>query len=188
MAYDFFKASEKEFNKIYRIMEEAFPENEIRSRVKMYELLTQQDNYEIYCVGSVGRLERDVMGFIVIWELDDFVFFENFAIEKHMRGKGLGGLLLDLVVGNTTKPIILEVEPPIEFYQKRRVRFYQNHKIIFNNYDYLMPPLQQGYDFLPLNIMSYPNALSPKDFNYMKDLIHRCVYNYHEGDNIEIIY
>lgn len=188
MAYDFFKASEKEFNKVYRIMEEAFPDNEIRSRVKMYELLTQQDNYSVHCVGSIGRQERDVIGFIVLWELDDIVFFENFAIEKHMRGKGLGGLLFDLVVETTTKPIVLEVEPPVEFSQKRRIKFYENHKMVYNNYDYLMPPLKKGNEFLPLKIMSYQKALSPKEFEDIRDVIHKDAYSYQDGDNIEIIY
>lgn len=188
LAYDFFKATEKEFNKVYRIMEESFPECEMRSRVKMYELLTQQDNYSIVCVGSIGRLERNVNGFIVVWELDDIVFFENFAIERHMRGKGLGGLLFDLVMKNTTKPIVLEVEPPVKFSQKRRVSFYENHKMIFNNYDYLMPPLKTGNEFLPLNLMSYPRPLKGRDFNFVKEIIHREVYNYSDGDSIEIIY
>lgn len=188
MAYDFFKATEKEFNKVYRIMEENFPESELRSRVKMYELLTQQDNYHIYCVGSAGRHERHVIGVVIIWELDDIVFFENFAVEKHMRGKGLAGLLFDLVVKNTNKPIVIEVAPPIEFYDRRKIRFYQNHKMIFNNHDYLMPPLKNGDDFIPQNLMSYPRPLSIKDFSRIKDTIHKDVYNYIDGDNVEIIY
>lgn len=188
MAYDFFKASEKEFNKVYRIMEEAFPESQIRSRVKMYEILTQHDNYSIHCVGSVGRLDKNVIGFIVVWELDDIVFFENLAIEKHMRGKSLRSLLLELVVNTTTKPIVFEIEPPETFAQKRRIKFYQKHKMIFNDYNYVMPPLKKDDEFTPLKLMSYPRALTPKEFEDAKDNIHKEVYNYQDGENLEIIY
>lgn len=189
MAYDFFKATEKEFNKIYRIMEENFPESELRSRVKMYELLTQQDNYHIYCVGSVGRHERQVMGVVIIWELDDIVFFENFAVEKHMRGKGLAGLLFDLVLEKTTKPVIIEVKPPEEFYHKRVISFYKRHKMVFNNYDYLMPPIKQGDEFLPLKLMSYPNPIPTiSDFEKVTDCIYRDVYNFINGERVRIVF
>lgn len=188
MAYDFFKATEKEFNKVYRIMEEAFQENQIRSRVKMYELLTQQNNYSIYCVGNIGRQDRNVIGFIVIWELDDVVFFESMAIEKHMRGKGLRGLLFDLVVKATTKPILFEIEPPEAFAQKRRIKLYESHNMIYNDYTYLKPPLKKDDEFMPLKLMSYPKALTNREFKDFQDVIHRDVYNYHDGDNIEIIY
>lgn len=188
MAYDFFKATEKEFNKVYGIMEESFPENELRSRVKMYELLTTKENYSIYCVGSVGRQEKSVIGFIVMWELDDIVFFEKLAVEKHMRGKGLRGLLFDLVVKDIKKPIVMEVEAPNDFKTKRRVNLYQKHKMVYNDYSYLLPPLKQGDNFLPLKLMSYPKPLSHIEFEDITDLIHKEVYNYHDGDNLEIIY
>lgn len=170
----YFKATELEFERIFEIMDFSFPDNEMRTREKQYQLMTTNDRYSIICFGN----DSDVLGFIVVWELENFIFIENFATTQSMRGQGFGGNLLDFIIESykDKKDIILEVEPPVDEMTRRRIGFYERHGFILNHFDYLMPPLRQGDDFLPLKIMCYQKSFTKQSFEEYKEQIYKIVY------------
>ena len=68
-----------------------------------------------------------VLGFLNFWELSDFVYLEHFAVDKNLRGKGLGSELIrklsEICAGKT---IVLEAEPPeLNEFSSRRIEFYR---------------------------------------------------------------
>lgn len=173
---EYFTATEADFEQIFKIMDESFPDNEMRTKEKLYQLITTNDRCNIICFGGCDD-DSGISGFLVVWELDEFVFIENFATTQAMRGQGLGGALLDFIVANYKKDIVLEVELPVNDITSRRIGFYQRHDFILSDFDYLMPPLREGDDFLPLKIMSYKKTFTKESFEAYKEQIYNIVYN-----------
>ena len=67
---------------------------------------TLDERFKIYNI-----LDKDnIVGYISIWEFDSFIFIEHLAIEKHLRGKGIGSRFLKEYTTNTKKTIVLEIE------------------------------------------------------------------------------
>ncbi len=64
-----------------------------------------------------------IIGFIAIWEFDDFVYVEHFALTESCRGLGLGSKMLKETAKLFEKPLCLEVEPPTTDIARRRIRF-----------------------------------------------------------------
>lgn len=177
MTYRFFEAQEKNFERIWELAEDAFPKNELRTREKLYDVFMDNNDMKAYCLAEDTR-ESKIEAFIVVWDLGDTAFVEYFAVDSHMRGKGLGGILLDWTVKHCGKPVILEVEPPEDTLTKRRVRFYEGHGFILNEkLDYKMPPSREGMLPVPLRIMSYPAPVESAGFPALRSLIYRKVYN-----------
>lgn len=176
---EFFRAENKDFDRIYEIMDSSFPDNEMRTKEKFYNMFTQNEHYNVFCIGNKQNKQNnanDVIGFIVVWDLKDFIFLENFAIDKSVRGQGLGGDLLNYIIDLYKKDVILEVELPESDITRRRIKFYERHNFIYNDFDYLMPPLKEGDDFLPLKIMSYKKSFTKNSFENYKELIYNIAY------------
>lgn len=109
MSFEFFRATENEFQKIFEITDKSFPDEEMRPYEKAKDLFFNNKNYVIH---GIKDESGEVLAFINVWELGDFIFFENFAVEPKARNKGVGGLLLEEVLKTYQKDAILEVEPP----------------------------------------------------------------------------
>lgn len=173
MDINFFKADEAEFEDIFKIMDESFPDEEMRPYKKAKDLFF---NNEYYSVHGVKDESGRVLAFINVWDLGDFIFFENFAVAPEYRNGGIGGKLLEHVLKAYSKDAILEVEPPETEITKRRVGFYKRHGFVYNSFPYLMPPLREEDDFLPLMIMSYKRSFDEESFRRYKEKIYKIVY------------
>lgn len=121
--------------------------------------------------------ENRVKGFITYWDFQDFFFIEHFAIDPAYRNQGLGQDFFAQLLQKYAQPFVLEVEPPFEDIQKRRVGFYQRLGFHLLPYPYLQPPYQAGYRPLPMHLMSYPMALNQPDFELYRDRIYHEVYH-----------
>ena len=74
------------------------------------------------------------------------------------------------------RPIVLEVERPIEEMAKRRISFYQRQGFTLWEKDYSQPPYKPGDDFLPMYLMVHGELDCEKDFETIKKRIHKEVY------------
>ena len=160
------------FDEIFKIMEESFPTNEIRTYQEQKELLNKK-NYKIITHYSGNQ----IVAFIAVWDLKDFKFIEHLATTVKSRGKGIGSELVSNFILSGNKPIILEVEPPKDEITKRRINFYERLEFKYNDYYYEQPKLRE--DTLPceLKIMSYPNKLLPNEFEKVTNELYSQVYN-----------
>jgi RimJ/RimL family protein N-acetyltransferase len=113
--------SNLELEEIKGIYINSFPANERREFNELEKQLEKSDN-QIFQV----RLKQITIGFISLWNFDDFVFVEHIAISSSQRGKGYGKMVVQAVMDTTSKPIVLEVEPPVDEDSIRRVRFYSS--------------------------------------------------------------
>ncbi len=180
MHYEFYSTSNKIsancFWRVYHLLSSALPQNEMRTRSEQEKLL-DDNRYVLLCA-----IEEDtIIGFIALWQFAEFIFIEHFAIDEFMRGKGIGGEMLDYLKGEFNLPIVLEVELPGSTAEaSRRIEFYKRHGFHLNEYEYFQPPMQEGFELLPLKIMSSPLPLSEDEFKSVKRNLYKDVYRFFE--------
>lgn len=168
-----------DFEKVYPILAESFPETELRAKEDQLALL-QKEQYRLYAVKD--ETER-IGGVIAAWELlDDCLYIEHFAVSPNKRNHGFGGDMLDLFVKDQQKNVVLEVELPEDDLTRRRIGFYQRHGFVWNDYPYMQPPMRKGQQPLPLRLMTKTKALDSKTYERYRSSIHQMVYGYTKED------
>ncbi|CAM4163931.1 GNAT family N-acetyltransferase [Lacicoccus alkaliphilus] len=161
----------EDFEEVYAIMESSFPESERRTKERQRKLL-DVEGYHLYGLKGNG----EIIGFVAEWDGPDHRFVEHFAISAHARGGGIGTKLLQAYHTLRDKPVILEVEPPADEMQKRRIAFYERNGYHLSGCGYTQPVINENHPGIPLVLMSYPEALSEERFMLFKNWIFNTVY------------
>lgn len=162
----------KNFDKIFSLMQASFPEEEFRDYEGQKKLL---DNPKYRVIARFSGSE-DLVGFISFWSLDGFNFIEHFAVNPSQRGQGAGSKMLKEFIKDSSKPIVLEVEIPKNEMAERRIGFYERNGFLLNTFDYYQKPLRPQFSEVKLYLMSYPKKLSNKEFEQVKNEIYNNVY------------
>ncbi|MBS5113684.1 MAG: GNAT family N-acetyltransferase [Coprobacillus cateniformis] len=166
------KITLKEFDEVYALFDKAFIPAELRPYEKM-KLLFLEDEFVIYGMSQ----DEKIVGAIIVWEFNDFVYLENFAVDQSLRGQGLGSQILQAVKElYPHQLLVLEVEEPIDDLTKRRVAFYQRNQYVLNPYHFVQPPLRKNAPKVELMYMSYPDSINVYAFDQIKKQIFRIVY------------
>lgn len=163
-----------EFDTVFELMLEAFPESEHRPRQAQKDLLSRPE-YQIY----VADLDGKICGFLALWCFDDFLFLEHLATDATVRNKGIGRSFLENVQKTADRRIILEVEPPENEITRRRIGFYERNEFTFNDYPYVQPSMAKDRPEIPLHLMSSGGPLTPEEFCFFRDQLYRSVYGIH---------
>ncbi|MCD9026167.1 GNAT family N-acetyltransferase [Cohnella sp. NL03-T5] len=163
---------DREFDKVFAIMKASFPASERRTYAGQKELLS--DPHYRLITETDGN--NNISAFLAVWEFPSFRFVEHIAVDPAIRGSGLGGKLMTAYIGESIKPILLEVEPPVTDLAQRRVNFYERLGFHFNLFEYVQPPLQKGQPDLPLKMMSYPQSLTEAKFALFEEILYTKVY------------
>ena len=171
----FERITEETFDEIFPLLEEAFPVTELRVKEEQRRLL-QEACYRLYGVRKNGAFAA----VFATWEIDDFLYIEHFAVKEVYRNSGYGGMLLDRLLEEKGRPMVLEVEVPEDDMTRRRIGFYERHGLVYNEYPYLQPPLRKGQDLLPLRFMTKPAAIDEETYERYKNRIYRIVYKYED--------
>lgn len=169
--YQLEKLQEKDFEEVWEIMYDSFPVDERRTKEAQKSLLSE-DTYSLYGYRKEGQLAA----FFAVWEFKDFAFVEHFAVKKEARNGGIGAGLLQQLLRQLNKMVILEVELPESELAKRRIGFYERNGFVQNGYPYVQPALSAEGKPLPLQIMSMPTALDEAEFENVRDTLYRGAY------------
>lgn len=160
------------FDEIFKIMDESFPNNEIRTYEAQKKLL-DNDKYNIY----VKKNESDsIIGFLAYWNLKNCTFFEHLAVSKKFRGNGVGKEIILENAKNVKKPIFFEVELPNTDIAQRRINFYKRLGFNLNEFYYEQPALRKNEKPQQMLIMSYPEPIDEQNFVDYKKEIYDNVY------------
>lgn len=159
-----------EFRQIY---ESSFPEDERREWAQLPDLL-HNIQFKIYEIYSQAKF----LGFISVWDLEQFSFIEHFAISGTEQGKGYGTQALNQVLSMNSKPVILEVEEPFTENARKRIAFYERSNFSVNDQSYFQPPYSFNKNSVRMLLMSYPTKIEPEYFEKIKAQIHDQVYGY----------
>ena len=171
MQKDFTLLTEAVQSQVWDIMDESFPSCERRSRDQFFAGLQKG-----HCRLELLKPEADVLGLIVYWQLQDFVFVEHLAISSICRGTGLGKEFFSAFLLRQEKPMVLEVEPPRDTTSRRRIAFYERLGFCLNSQPYRQPAYQAGGQEVDLLLMTRPSPLSDSDFLSLRDELYRTVY------------
>ena len=79
--------------------------------------------------------------------------------------------------GNLSCRICLEVEFPDNEISRRRIGFYERNGFVLNNYPYIQPPISEGRNPVPLKIMTTDKGITEEQFNKIRALLYKYVYN-----------
>lgn len=163
-----------DFESFFEVMKESFPEIERRTYDGQKKLFDNERYRVLWYKDVYGKVDA----FIAYWEFDKFIFIEHFSVDEKLRGKGLGSKMIEEVLDQFNKTVVLEVEYPEDEISIRRIEFYKRMKMNMNDYEYVQPPLQDGEELLPLKIMSYPNTLNEREFNKIREELYDKVYKF----------
>lgn len=156
---------------ISQFLHKCFPENELRSQ-KDLERLLNQPTFHTWCYIENDQIQAVLCGFV----FEEYVFFEFLAVDEALRGQGMGRNILMHVIEKLAKPVILEVEPMHDTNSQRRIRFYERLGFHLCDTPYRMPKLDETHGDLELKLMSYPDPLTPEQFQQRVQHIYRYVY------------
>ncbi len=162
-----------DFDKVYQLMKAAFPPDERRPYELQLSLLERED-YSILVNASPNG---EPAAFFAIYDLNDFLFIEHFAVGAKFRNRGLGSMLLGELKKSSTCPLCLEVELPKNDLSRRRIEFYRRNGFFYNDYPYTQPPLATGQDPVVLRLMTTDTPLTEGQFKAARDLIYNRVYH-----------
>lgn len=159
-----------------KVYNSSFPENERRDFSLIPKLITQEQGAFDFMVIEDNSKPIGILG---IWEFEDFIFIEHIAVEKSQRNKSYGKNIMNYLINQYSKPIVLEVEPPKEEYSIRRIRFYIRLGFRFLNIDYFQPPYVKKNPMLNMYLLIYFTDkyldLIPR---IIMKTIHSRVYNF----------
>ena len=165
---------EEDFLQFWEIYQRSFPPDEKRNEHEQRELFSNR-HYKL--LRFYNRPHTQIIGFLALWEMEEFTFLEHFAIKEEYRGKGLGGKFLNDFKSQCSKNLILEVELPTTPLAARRVDFYKRAGFHYNQYPYLQPPYGKHGKAVELSLTSYPTALSKERFEIVRNTLYSQVYH-----------
>lgn len=167
------KQIEKRYEEIWAIYEEAFPECERRTKDGQRNAM-QRPEYRLL----IREEEGMILAFLGYWELSDCCFVEHLATTPACRGKGYGKDLVMECLGETTKPIFLEIEPITDAdpMTARRAGFYERLGFCCNHWPYRQMPLKPQDEPIDLWVMSHGREFDAVEFEPHKREIYGVVY------------
>jgi len=154
------------------LYESAFPEKERRDWEKLLDMIENTPDMSLQLIEA----DTQVIGFLVLWSLEDWSFLEYFAIDPEHRGKNYGAQVMQHLMDLNHTKLILEVEPPKTDDAARRIHFYERSGLHCLPFNYLQPFYSNPEQSYPMLLMS--NAVKKEEayFTEVISLIKRHVY------------
>lgn len=118
--------------------------------------------------------ENELVGILLCWETEEFIYVEHFCIDPEMRNQKYGQRALELL-NRRKKPVILEIDPPEDEVSARRKGFYERAGYAANGFEHLHPPYRAGRGGHRLAVMSHPRRLTQAEYDafdrYLKETV-----------------
>lgn len=166
---------------IRQVYEESFPYDERREFEDIEKLLREKPEFKMIAVFA----GKSPVGFLSFWEWDSFIYAEHFAIDSKTRGAGYGAEVLRNFLGQTSKPVVLEVEKSEDDFSRRRIGFYERLGLkLWPDCHYIQPPYDDKKKPMELLLMSYGSLDMNKLFGEVRDILHTQVYGVRAGEYI----
>ncbi|MDD6778667.1 MAG: GNAT family N-acetyltransferase [Bacteroidales bacterium] len=160
---------------IQALYESAFPADERRDFGLVRELLAKGGEFHIRVAteAATGRMAA----FLSYWDFGEFTYIEHLAVESHLRGKGLGHLIIGDFVDNVSRRMVLEVEPPTDVTTRKRIAFYESlGMVLWPDFPYIQPPYAPHLSPVELRLMTI-GAFGTDDLNAAVATLRQRVYS-----------
>ncbi len=154
---------------IFHSYSTTFPEDERREWSQFIKLF-EHSNVKVISVLN----DTENIGYLIIWELTNYVFVEHFEVFSEFRNLKLGSHITDYLFKNYPR-IILEIEPEhLNEDAKRRFSFYQRNNFNLIDETYVQPSYGEGKK--SLNLWLLANYI-PENLEEVKEEIYDIVYH-----------
>lgn len=151
----------------------SFPEDERRETALWQKMVCMHPHMTTYTI----LYKESFAGFFTFWNFHNFIYGEHFAVDPLLRGKNIGGQVLEGIIGVINKPLIIEVEPKgSNSMANRRIDFYIRHGLKLSNRPYLQPPYQEHGKSIPLQLMATDSVFLEENYHTIVRTIHKEVY------------
>ena len=165
------------FEKVWEIYQYSFPVHEKRKLANQREALAKEN-----CAIDVYSDNGKVVGFLIYWVFDTFVYLEHYAMNKECRNQGYGSKILKAFIEHhRPRTVILDIDPFEDEISERRLHFYLRLGFVRNIYLHVHPPYNnpEGEKFT-LILMSEGRALSQEEFDEFKNALYTQIVTYGE--------
>lgn len=149
----------------------AFPQAERR---EITGLIQQISIYE--CIVNLIFADQKVAGFIIVWDLEEFVFIEHFAVEPNLRKLGIGEEAISVIRTQFQKTVFLETEIPHDELSSRRIGFYERNGFRKLGRTYFQPSYDGIKPEVELILMTTSNDLTEEELDLAVRKIRKKVY------------
>jgi len=163
--------NDNEINLILDIYTNSFPEDERRN----VESLTKELDNILFHPNIIFFREK-LIGLFFFWEFSQFVYIEHFAIEKCSRSKGLGKNVLVDFINKAIKPVVLEIEKPVNESTLKRMIFYNSLGFEVIDYNYFQPPYELDKKSVEMYLLSLPSIRDAHFISHIISILYRDVY------------
>ena len=153
------------FAEAMALYRQSFPLHEQREAPSQAAALAQAD-YRFNLIQDGDAL----LGLLLCWEAPAFCYVEHFCIDPGLRGQGCGAQALALLRAQG-RPVILEIDPPVDGISRRRLGFYRRAGYCENPYPHVHPPYRAAYGGHPLVVLSCPAPLAPAEYARFSDYL-----------------
>lgn len=158
---------------VEELLHTAFPEAERRDDGKQ----RWNTDYETRFHCLLATDNQEPVGLLTYWNFDTFIYIEHLATAPHLRGQGRGKeMVCTFLEEHKPRPIVLEVEIPVDEMSHRRIRFYERCGLHLWECDYRQPPYHNSDGWLPMYLMASPILSMEEDYLRIQNCIHQEVY------------
>lgn len=155
------------YDSAYALYQSAFPREEKRDEYEQSRAMKKSDyRFDMILEGDI------LLGVMLYWETESFVFLEHFTTDPAVRGQGIGARALELLKAKG-KTVILEIEPPTDELTTRRYNFYLRAGFTMNPHYHIQAKYHLGDEDLELKIMTYPRAITTAEYLAFYDYMTR---------------
>lgn len=159
---------------IEKLYIESFPRNERRPILEMHHLVKDERRFNLFLLETKDNVR---IGFVSYWLLNNFIFIEHLAVTSEFRNVGFGNKAVAELIKQTDLPLIAEIElPTTSDLANRREKFYKRLGFEIWNLPYKQPPYEDGFEAIPMYLVTYRFFNFPSDFNRIADVIYTEVY------------
>ncbi len=162
------------FHQAIELYKSSFPYHEQREEQSQHRIL-RDDEYHFSLIYD----KENFVGLILYWEPEEFIYIEHFCVLPEMRNRQYGQKTLSLLM-NQGKPLILEIDPPVDEISIRRKGFYERCGFVENSFPHIHPPYHQENEGHHLVIMTSPKKVTQELFDtfsqYLKNRVMKDAY------------
>ena len=155
------------------LWERSFPESERREAAEQRALLQSEPRFALWALGCEGA----PVGVMTTWDLGGFTFMEHLALDPVWQSRGLGRQAVGWAMGHLARPLVLEVELPVDATSRRRIAFYE--RLGFRTFPetYVQPPYRVGGAFVPMRLLQGTlDGGAGLEFEAVREILRREVY------------
>lgn len=174
----FIEISTKNDSRIHLIFNaycNAFPADERRDATQ-FQHLFEEEKAKIIAI----EREANIVGYLILWELNHFCFLEHFEIFPSYRNRKLGSQVLTSLKQHYPT-IVLESEPAhLDDTARQRIAFYERNGFSVLNSEYIQPAYDPSKNAINLWLMG---NFSAENIEAIVEDIYKTVYQFSLKEN-----